>query len=251
MKLSTNNMLKQIKGNIGQEYLPIILPKTKKMLIKCLKKNKPVNILEIGTGIGYSACAILATLPHCQLTCVEIDEMRISRAIYNFKKYGFFDRVNVINGDAKQALFSLDDKFDFIFLDSEESFYIDYVEDIKRLLKNGGLVFADNIAVKYLYDGGEIYLQDNKDKKVRKYLEAVKEYPFETKVYRVEDGIAISKKIGADDIEVEAAPVLTKQRRVQKMLGHKNMKLIEEKEIKKETSKKPTKPATKTKTKKK
>ena len=195
MKLSTEKMLRKIKGNIGQEYLPIILPKTRKLLVKTLKKNKPAKILEVGTGIGYSACCMLATLPKCQITCIDIDDMGISRAIYNFRKYGFFDRVATITGDAKHALFSIDDKFDFIFLDSLESEYVSYIPEIKRLLKKDGILFADNIRVKYTYDGGEVSLQNNTSKKVMEFLEKVQKDPFETKLYDMEMGVAISRKI--------------------------------------------------------
>lgn len=195
MKLSVKKMLKQIRGNIGQEYLPIVLPKTQKLLLKTLKKNKPLNVLEVGTGIGYSACSILATLPKCHVTCIDIDDMRISRAIYNFRKYGFFDRVTTITGDAKNALFSLDGEFDFIFLDSLETEYVNYVSDLKRLLKKGGVLFSDNIEVGYTYDGGEIYLKNKSQKKVKDYLDKITKDPFETKIYKVESGVAISKKI--------------------------------------------------------
>jgi len=195
MKFSTKLMLRKIKGNIGQEYLPIILPKTTKLLIKYLKKAEPAKVLEIGTGIGYSTCCILSTLPRCHVTCVEKDEMRLSRAIYNFRKYGFFDRICAINGDAKQALFSIDNKFDFIFLDSDESQYIDFLPELNRLLKEGGILFADNIAIKYLYDGDEIHMQEREDKIVKKYLKAVQQMPFETKIYNIESGIAVTKKV--------------------------------------------------------
>lgn len=192
-------ILKKIKESIGEEYVPIVRPKTKKLFIKTLKKNRPSKVLEIGTGVGYSGCIILKTLPKATLTTLDIDQLRITRAQYNFDRFGFGNRVTTILGDAALVLPTLEEKFDFIFLDGPKGQYIKYLPDLMRLLNDGGTIFADNVLFMGLValDDDEVVPHKHRTATVnlRKYLEAVNQPPFKTKVFEIEDGIAISKKV--------------------------------------------------------
>ena len=45
----------KIKEKALKEYIPIIMDDTLEVIDKYLRDNKPNNILEIGTAVGYSA----------------------------------------------------------------------------------------------------------------------------------------------------------------------------------------------------
>ena len=47
--------LEKIKKKALDEHIPIIMDDTLKVIEEELKKNRPLNILEIGTAVGYSA----------------------------------------------------------------------------------------------------------------------------------------------------------------------------------------------------
>ena len=47
--------LENIKKKALEEHIPIIMDDTLIVIEEELKKNKPLNILEIGTAVGYSA----------------------------------------------------------------------------------------------------------------------------------------------------------------------------------------------------
>lgn len=61
MKL--DDVLKDIAETAKHTFLPIIGPEKGKVLIDVVKENKPKNILEVGTLVGYSAILMSQYLP--------------------------------------------------------------------------------------------------------------------------------------------------------------------------------------------
>lgn len=114
------------------------------MLIKISRSRK---VLEIGTSNGYSgvwlAMALKDTRGH--LTTIEYYEKRISLAKENFEKCGVNDIITVKQGSACEVLETLDEEFDFIFIDANKGEYLKYFELVNPLLKRGGIIAADNI----------------------------------------------------------------------------------------------------------
>ena len=56
----------------------------------------------------------------------------------NFKRAGVNENViTLIEGDALEVLKTLDGPYDFIFMDAAKGQYINYLPDIKRVLRKG------------------------------------------------------------------------------------------------------------------
>ncbi|KXX85855.1 class I SAM-dependent methyltransferase [Bacillus cereus] len=105
------------------------------------------NILEIGTSNGYSTLWLANAVEETNgnVTTVELSSERVGEALVNFEKANLLQRIDIHNQEAGAFLDSqLDHSFDFIFLDSERTQYMWWLEHIKSILQPQGLLVVDN-----------------------------------------------------------------------------------------------------------
>jgi len=109
------------------------------------------NIVEIGTSTGYSAIWFGLALKKTggKLTTFEIDPERASIARENFKRTEMTDIITLIEGNAHEEVLKLSEPIDILFLDADKTGYIDYLNKLLPLVKNGGLIVGDNIMPDY------------------------------------------------------------------------------------------------------
>ena len=165
-----------------------------------LKMNKPQNILEVGTAVGFSAILMAQySEDDTHITTIEKYEKRIPIAKENFKKSGFEDKITFLEGDATEILHEMKDvEYDMIFMDAAKAQYINFLPDIFRLLKSGGVLITDNV----LQDDTVIqskYTVTRRDrtihKRMREYLfELMRNEDLTTDILDVGDGVAVSVK---------------------------------------------------------
>ena len=55
------------------------------------------------------------------------------------------EKITLLEGDAGEILAGLSGSFDFIFMDAAKGQYINWLPDILRLLRDGGLLMSDNV----------------------------------------------------------------------------------------------------------
>ena len=163
---------------------------------------KPSKILEIGTAVGLSAAAMLSVLPSAKVTTIELEEERYEEAKRNFQTLGVADRVTAYLGDAAEILAMMDGQFDFVFLDGPKAQYEKYLFDLKRLMKKGAVLFADDVLLYGWVSGVEPTPQKRHSivDKLRSYLTAVtSDKEFVTSVLDVGDGVALSVYLGKSE----------------------------------------------------
>ena len=179
--------------------VPIIRKEMQSFLKTLIMMNKPRQILEVGTAIGFSALLMSEYMPaDAHITTIEKYEKRIPIARENFKKYGKEEQIKLIEGDAAQVLAQLSGEYDLIFMDAAKGQYIHFLPDILRLLKPGGVLLSDNV----LQDGDVIesrYAVTRRNRtihgRMREYLYELKNHPqLQTSIIPLGDGITLSVK---------------------------------------------------------
>ncbi|MDE2867760.1 MAG: class I SAM-dependent methyltransferase [Chloroflexota bacterium] len=103
------------------------------------------RILEIGTGLGYSALWLARGAPDAQVTTVEADHGHVTLARENVRKAGYADRIKIVHSCGIDFLRVCDDQLDLIFCDCDIDDYGDYPSHLMRLLRVGGLLITANL----------------------------------------------------------------------------------------------------------
>ena len=181
------------------DEVPIIRKEMGNLLKVLLQLVQPERILEVGTAVGFSSILMSENMPHdCTITTIENYDKRIPVAKNNFKRAGKEDVITLIEGDALEVLKTLDGPYDFIFMDAAKGQYINYLPDIKRVLRKGGLLISDNI----LQEGEIVESRYAVTRRNRTIHARIREYVYElthsedfvTSIVPIGDGITLSVK---------------------------------------------------------
>ena len=181
------------------DEVPIIRKEMGNLLKVLLQLVQPERILDVGTAVGYSSILLSENMPeNCKITTIENYDKRIPVAKNNFKRAGKEDVITLIEGDALEVLKTLEGPYDFIFRDAAKGQYSNYLPDVKRVLRKGGLLISDNILQE-----GEIvesrYAVTRRNRtihtRIREYVyELTQSEDFVTSIVPIGDGITLSVK---------------------------------------------------------
>ena len=188
--------LEKIKEKALENHIPIIMDDTLEVIAKILIEKKPKRILEIGTAVGYSAMCFSKYLAEDGLIdTIERDEKRIEEAKQNFKKVEVENKINLYEGDAVEILPTLNEKYDVVFIDAAKGKYPFFLKEALRMLKQDGIIFADNILYKgYVMSDYNKHKQRTAVRNLREYIKEVTENEnLDTEILEVGDGLAVSK----------------------------------------------------------
>lgn len=144
---------KPLSGDLGrlqrqanEDGVPIIPHETVVFMQFLLGQLKPTTILEIGTAIGFSASLMTKYLPEDgHITTIDRFDVMIKKAKANFEKLGLEKQVTLLEGQAADILPTLEGPYDFIFMDSAKSKYIEFLPECLRVLKVGGVLMIDDV----------------------------------------------------------------------------------------------------------
>ena len=113
-----------------------------KMLTRMIR---PSRVLELGTFTGYSAlCFAEGMAAEGEVVTIEVnDEMEdVIRESLADSDVG--RKVRLIIGDAIEAMNAVDGDFDVAFIDANKRDYVEYYRMVKRRVRRGGFIIADN-----------------------------------------------------------------------------------------------------------
>jgi len=199
LEKENSELLEKIEQEALEAFIPIIKKESQSFLKVLLKIHKPMSILEVGTAVGFSALLMCENAHEdCKITTIENYHKRIPEALENFKRLGKESQIKLIQGDAKEVLKELSEQYDFIFMDAAKAQYINYLPDVLRLLRPGGILLSDNV----LYDGDIVssrYAIEKRNRtihdRMREYLYLLKNHEeLETSIIPIGDGMAVSYK---------------------------------------------------------
>lgn len=175
-----------IKEKALDDNVPIITDEVLAYMIYMIKLLKPKNGLEIGTAVGYSTYYLSK---YMKTTTIEIDEERYNIAKENLKGRN----VDMYLGDALEVLPSIDQKFDFIFIDAAKGKYKDFFNLCYEKLSDNGLVFIDNLLFRGYVTGDE-YPKRYKTivRNLKEFVKYLKKYNFVLLPFG--DGVGLVRK---------------------------------------------------------
>lgn len=191
--------LDELEREALKTNVPIIRTDMQSLLKLLLAIGRPMHILEVGCAIGFSALLMSTYAPEgCHITTIENYEKRIPIARANIKRAGKEEDITLIEGDAQEVLPTLTQSYDFIFMDAAKGQYLNFLPEVLRLLKPGGLLVSDNV----LQDGDIIesrYAVTRRNRtihsRMRDYLYELKHNPqLTTAILPVGDGVAVCTK---------------------------------------------------------
>ena len=197
LEMPESDFLETIEQEALAAHVPIIRKETKSLLKVLVGIRKPMQILEVGTAVGFSALVMNAYAPEGSLiTTIEKYEKRIPIARENFRRAGKETEITLLEGDALEVMKGLSGSYDFIFMDAAKGQYIHYMPDVMRLLGTGGILVSDNVL-----QGGDViesrFAVGRRNRtihsRMREYLYALKHNEeLLTSVIPLGDGVALS-----------------------------------------------------------
>lgn len=197
LEKSNSEIMDEIEAYAHENDVPIIRKEMESFLKVLIEMNKPKKILELGTAIGYSAILMAGAMPEeCKITTIENYEKRIPIAKENIMRAGLEERITIVEADAGEYLKSIDEEYDFIFMDAAKAQYPFYLEEIMRFLPKGGILLADNV----LQEGDLVesrFMVERRNRtihsRMREFLYSVKNTPeLTTSIIPIGDGVSLS-----------------------------------------------------------
>ena len=120
------------------------------------------NVVDVGTFTGYSALAMAEALaPDGRVVTIEHDfaSAELAQAFFDRSPHG--GKIELRRGEAIDILKSLPaGATDIVFIDADKANYLCYYHESMRLLRDGGLIIADN-ALWY----GRVFEPEDEDSK--------------------------------------------------------------------------------------
>ena len=189
---------KELEDFAKENKVPIAQKETIKFLEFMVSLKKPLRILELGTAIGYSAILMHeASGLKAKITTIERDENMIKYAKENLKKYNLENDIEIKEGDCLEVLENLKEPYDLIFMDAGKGHYNHFLPHCLRLLKEDGIIIADNVLFRGMVASNELVKRRKITivKRMRTYLDLVsKDESLITSVIPMGDGIAVTKR---------------------------------------------------------
>lgn len=186
-----------IKEEALAQHVPIIMDDTLQVIKDTVSTRKIKTILELGTAVGYSALCFSEFIEYGgKIDTIERDKEKIETAKENIKILPSGKAINILEGDAVDILPTLNEKYDMIFIDAAKGKYPFFLAQSLRLLKEDGIIFADNVLYKgYVLSDYNKHKQRTAVTHLREFLRISTETPgLNTKILRVGDGLAIITK---------------------------------------------------------
>ncbi|HEX7998100.1 MAG TPA: O-methyltransferase [Pyrinomonadaceae bacterium] len=157
---ANKGLLAEMEEYAAEHRVPIADREVALFLEITARAMKARRVLEIGMAIGYAVIHLAqGMLDDGLVVTIEPSEEMISRAGDFIGRAGLQNRVRIERGYALDVIPNLKETFDLIYLDAMKEEYTGYLDLSLPLLREGGVVIADNV----LWGGqvaGEIRSED-------------------------------------------------------------------------------------------
>jgi predicted O-methyltransferase YrrM len=148
-------VMREMEELAERDGVPIVHWETGRMLAVICRALDPV-VLEVGTAIGYSTLHMAQALDRGRVVTLERDPQRIAQARGFMERAGVAERVEIVDGDARESIGRLEGPFDLLFVDGKKAEYREYIELAEPKLSERALLVIDNLLM-----SGEVALAED------------------------------------------------------------------------------------------
>ena len=152
-----SEVMAEMEAVAERDGVPIVHWETGRLLAALCRAVDPV-VLEVGTAIGYSTLHMAEQLERGRVVTLEFDPDRAAQARDFLSRGGVAERVEIVEGDARETIPGLDGPFDLLFIDGKKVEYRDYLELAEPKLAERALLVVDNLLM-----SGEVGLPEGAD----------------------------------------------------------------------------------------
>jgi predicted O-methyltransferase YrrM len=190
-------LLSELRKEALVKKIPIIDITAGRFLELICVLKKPVNILEIGCGTGYSSYFLVKSILSGSYTGIDLNKERASKAEEFISSLFPEKESKFLSGNALKIIPELKGKFDLVFIDGAKFEYPQYIRVLVDKMKPGALVIADNIFYSNKIFKDRIGKHDLKSVNgIREYINYIKAHSgFENYFFDVGDGLSVTKFI--------------------------------------------------------
>jgi caffeoyl-CoA O-methyltransferase len=195
---ANKGLLAEMEEYAAEHRVPIADREVALFLEITARAMKARRVLEIGMAIGYAVIHLAQGMDDDGLVVtIEPSEEMISRAEDFIGRAGLTNRVRIERGFALDVIPKLKETFDLVYLDAMKEEYSGYLDLSLPLLREGGVVIADNV----LWGGqvaGEIRSEDQtaSTEALREFNRRFVNHPqLRAEILSFGDGIAYGVKV--------------------------------------------------------
>jgi predicted O-methyltransferase YrrM len=150
-------VMAEMEAVAERDGVPIVHWETGRLLAAMCRALDP-TVLEVGTAIGYSTLHMAEQLDRGRVVTLEFDPDRAAQARDFLSRAGVAERVEIVEGDARESIPTLDGPFDMLFVDGTKVEYPEYLELAEPKLSDRALLVVDNVLM-----SGEVGLPEGAD----------------------------------------------------------------------------------------
>jgi predicted O-methyltransferase YrrM len=144
----------EMEAVADRDGVPIVHWETGRFLGVLCRSLDPV-VLEVGTAIGYSTLHMAEQLERGRVITLERDPDRARQARDFFERAGVAERVELIEGDARETIEAVEGPIDLLFVDAAKDEYERYIELAEPKLSERAMLVVDNMLM-----SGEVALPE-------------------------------------------------------------------------------------------
>jgi predicted O-methyltransferase YrrM len=137
-------VMAEMEALAERDGVPIVHWETGRFLAVLCRALDPV-VLEVGTAIGYSALHMAEQLSEGRVVTLEVDRERARQARDFFDRAGVADRIELLEGDARETIEAVEGPFDLLFVDAAKEEYARYIELAEPKLSERAILVVDNM----------------------------------------------------------------------------------------------------------
>ena len=154
LRAERSAVMAEMEAVADRDGVPIVHWETGRFLAVLCRALDPV-VLEVGTAIGYSTLHMAEQLRGGRVITLELREDRASQARDFFERAGVAGHVELIEGDARQSIETVEGPIDLLFVDAAKDEYRTYIDLAEPKLSERAVLVVDNMLM-----SGEVALPE-------------------------------------------------------------------------------------------